>query len=43
MQPKNKSLNRRKDDAPFKADVLEMIANGQSGLYVAGFLLTVSK
>ncbi|WP_460966063.1 transposase, partial [Spirosoma litoris] len=32
---KNKSLKRRKYDAAFKADVLKMIANGQSVTYVA--------
>lgn len=35
MQPKNKPLKRRKYDATFKADVLKMIANGQSVPYVA--------
>lgn len=35
MQPKNKPINRRKYDATFKADVLKMIANGQSVAYVA--------
>ncbi|UHG94984.1 transposase [Spirosoma oryzicola] len=35
MQPKNKPLKRRKYDATFKADVLKMIANGQSVTYVA--------
>ncbi|MBD2705794.1 transposase [Spirosoma sp. BT702] len=35
MQPKNKSLKRRKYDATFKADVLKMIANGQTVAYVA--------
>jgi len=35
MQPKNKSSNRRKYDATFKADVLKMITNGQSVAYVA--------
>ncbi len=35
MQPKNNSLKRRKYDAHFKADVLKMIASGQSVPYVA--------
>ncbi len=35
MQPQNKPLKRRKYDATFKADVLKMIANGQSVAYVA--------
>lgn len=35
MQPKNKPLKRRKYDATFKADVLKMIASGQSVAYVA--------
>ena len=35
MQPQNKPLKRRKYDAIFKADVLKMIANGQSVAYVA--------
>ncbi len=35
MQPKNKPLQRRKYDTTFKADVLKMIANGQSVNYVA--------
>ncbi|MFC5413195.1 transposase [Larkinella bovis] len=35
MQPKNTPLKRRKYDATFKADVLKMIANGQSVPYVA--------
>lgn len=35
MQPKNKPLKRRKYDTTFKADVLKMIANGQSVAYVA--------
>ena len=35
MQPKNKPIKRRKYDATFKADVLKMIANGQSVAYVA--------
>jgi len=35
MQPKNKLVKRRKYDATFKADVLKMIANGQSVAYVA--------
>ncbi|QJW90834.1 transposase [Spirosoma taeanense] len=35
MQLKNKPINRRKYDATFKADVLKMIANGQSVAYVA--------
>lgn len=35
MQPKNQPLKRRKYDITFKADVLKMIANGQSVAYVA--------
>ena len=35
MQLNNKPINRRKYDATFKADVLKMIANGQSVAYVA--------
>jgi len=35
MQPKNNPLKRRKYDPTFKADVLKMIANGQSVPYVA--------
>ncbi|MVM33186.1 transposase [Spirosoma sp. HMF4905] len=35
MQPKNKPVKRRKYDATFKADVLKMIANGQSVAYIA--------
>ncbi|GAB3284844.1 hypothetical protein GCM10027347_61880 [Larkinella harenae] len=35
MQPKNNLLKRRKYDAAFKADMLKMIANGQSVTYVA--------
>jgi len=35
MQPKNHLLKRRKYDPTFKADVLKMIANGQSVAYVA--------
>ncbi|GAB3973313.1 hypothetical protein GCM10028806_26890 [Spirosoma terrae] len=35
MQPKNKALKRRKYDTAFKTDVLKMIANGKSVIYVA--------
>ncbi len=35
MQPKNQPPKRRKYDSTFKADVLKMIANGQSVAYVA--------
>jgi transposase len=35
MQPNNRPLKRRKYDVTFKADVLRMIANGQSVAYVA--------
>jgi transposase len=35
MQPKNQPPKRRKYDPTFKADVLKMIANGQSVAYVA--------
>ena len=35
MQTKNTPLKRRKYDAIFKADVLKMIANGQTVAYVA--------
>ena len=35
MQPKNKPIKRRKYDATFKADVLKMIANGQTVAYVS--------
>lgn len=35
MQPKNQPLKRRKHDVTFKADVLKMIAKGQTVAYVA--------
>jgi transposase len=35
MEEKNKGLQRRKYDAEFKAEVLKMVANGQSVAYVS--------
>jgi transposase len=35
MEEKNKGLQRRKYDADFKAEVLKMVANGQSVAYVS--------
>ena len=35
MEEKKKSLRRRKYDADFKAEVLKMVANGQSVTYVS--------
>jgi transposase len=35
MEEKNKGLQRRKYDADFKAEVLKMVANGQSVTYVS--------
>jgi transposase len=35
MEEKNKGLQRRKYDAGFKAEVLKMVANGQSVAYVS--------
>jgi transposase len=35
MEEKNKWLQRRKYDADFKAEVLKMVANGQSVAYVS--------
>jgi transposase len=35
MEEKNKGLRRRKYDADFKAEVLKMVANGQSVSYVS--------
>jgi transposase len=35
MEEKNKGFGRRKYDADFKAEVLKMVANGQSVSYVS--------
>jgi len=35
MEEKNQGLRRRKYDADFKAEVLKMVANGQSVAYVS--------
>ena len=35
MQPKNTPKTRRKYDADFKAEVLKMLASGQTAAYVA--------
>jgi transposase len=35
MEDKKKGLSRRKYDAEFKAEVLKMVANGQSVAYVS--------
>jgi transposase len=35
MEEKNKGLERRKYDADFKAEVLKMVASGQSVAYVS--------
>ena len=38
MQTQNQSKNRRKYDADFKAEVLKMLANGQTAAYIANAL-----
>jgi len=38
MQTQNQSKNRCKYDADFKAEVLKMLANGQTAAYIANAL-----
>ena len=38
MQPKNIPKTRRKYDADFKAEVLKMLASGQTAAYIANAL-----
>ena len=38
METQNQSKNRRKYDADFKAEVLKMLANGQTAAYIANAL-----